>query len=212
MRKKLIAIALVFALVFALCACGDAAPDTTPTQEPDPTPTQEMTDYEAAVAVLPTEITYDSWDAIRAALGAYNALTDEEKATVDTTALDAAKEKYMALPVVADCITLQKKIANPDGMKIYGDIKRFTFVGDNVTNIFTCVHFDWVGSNGLYAGETRSEIVNGSVVCIEGSTKLYGVEDMTKYVTEDYLKEKGITIETFPGKNIAEAIGAEFVE
>ncbi len=205
MRKKLLALALVFALVFALCACGAAAPK-------EPQKSQEMTDYETAVDALPTEVTYDSWEAIRAALDAYDALTDEEKTAADTTALDAAKEQYRELPVVADCITLQKKIANPDGMKIYGDIKRFTFVGENVTNIFTCVHFDWVGSNGLYVGETRSEIVNGSVVCIEGSTKLYGVEDMTKYVTEDYLKEKGITIETFPGKNIAEAIGAEYVE
>ena len=66
MRKKLLALALVFALVFTLCACGEAAPEPTPT--PEPGPTQEMADYEAAVSVLPTEITYDSWGAISAAL------------------------------------------------------------------------------------------------------------------------------------------------
>lgn len=77
MRKKLLALALVFALVFTLCACGAAAPK-------EPQKSQEMTDYETAVDALPTEITYDSWEAIHAALDAYDALTDEEKTAVDT--------------------------------------------------------------------------------------------------------------------------------
>ncbi len=34
MRKKLLALALVFALIFALCACGAAAPETKATPEP----------------------------------------------------------------------------------------------------------------------------------------------------------------------------------
>lgn len=205
MRKKLLAIALVFALVFALCACGGAAPK-------EPQKSQEMTDYETAVDALPTEVTYDSWEAIRAALDAYDALTDEEKTAADTTALDAAKEQYMELPIVADCMTLKNNIANSDGMKIYGDINRFTVVGSKATNIFTCVHFDWVSSSGLYAGETLSEIVNGSSVLIEGRNKLYGMESATKYVTAEKLKEMGVEVETVSGKNIADAIGAEYVE
>jgi hypothetical protein len=205
MRKKLLALALVFALVFALSACGAAAPK-------EPQKSQEMTDFEAAVDALPTEITYDSWDAIRAAMDAYDALTEEEKTSADTTALDAAKEQYMALPVVADCITLQKKLANPESLKIYGDIQRFTIIGTGATNIFTCVHFDSINSLGVYTGETRSEIVNGTAVCVEGETKLYGVEDMTKYVSVEKLKEMGVEVETVSGKNIADAIGAEYVE
>lgn len=203
--KKIIALVLVLVLAVSLCACGEAAPK-------EPQKSQEMTDYEAAVAALPTEITYDSWDAIRAALEAYDALTGEEKTAADTTALDAAKEQYMALPVVADCLTLKGKLANPDGMKIFGDIQRITMVTSTATNIFTCVHFDSINKNGVYSGETRSEIVNGSVVCIEGVTNLYGVENMTKYVSVEKLKDMGIDIETIPGKNIADAIGAEFVE
>lgn len=57
-----------------------------------------------------------------------------------------------------------------------------------------------------------SEIVNGSVVCVEGETKLYGVENMTKYVSVEKLKDMGIDIETISGKNIADAIGAEYVD
>lgn len=205
MRKKLLALALVFALVFTLCACGAAAPK-------EPQKSQEMTDYETAVDALPTEITYDSWEAIHTALDAYDALTDEEKTAVDTTALDSAKELYMALPVVADCLTLKGKLANPDGMKIFGDIQRITMVTSSATNIFTCVHFDSINKNGVYSGETRSEIVNGSVVCVEGETKLYGVENMTKYVSVEKLKDMGIDIETISGKNIADAIGAEHVD
>lgn len=203
--KKIIALVLVVVLAVSLCACGAAAPE-------EPQKSQEMTDYEAAVAALPAEITYDSWDAIRAALDAYDALTDEEKTAADTAALDAAKEQYMALPIVADCLTLQKKLANPESLKIYGDIQRFTIVGTGATNIFTCVHFDSINSLGVYTGETRSEIVNGTAVCVEGETKLYGVEDMTKYVSVEKLKEMGVEIETVSGKNIADCIGAEFIE
>lgn len=43
MRKKLLALALVFALVFALCACGGEAPETQTTPEPTAAPTAEPT-------------------------------------------------------------------------------------------------------------------------------------------------------------------------
>lgn len=96
--KKIVALVLVAVMAFALCACGQSA---------------EMKAYESAAAALPSEINYDSWDAIAAAQAAYDALSDAEKSKADTSALDSAKAAFLALPIVDDCAFFEVQACKP---------------------------------------------------------------------------------------------------
>lgn len=200
--KKIVALVLVAVMAFALCACSQSA---------------EMKAYESAAAALPSEINYDSWDAIAAAQAAYDALSDAEKSKADTSALDSAKAAFLALPIVDDCAFLKSKLANPESMKLFGDVTRYIIHKENADDIFfTCAHFDGLNANAVYTGSTRAEIKSNPAgdraVYIEGGKYFSGIEDMTKWVTVEKLAEMGVDIVTVSGQAIAAAIDCEYVD
>lgn len=198
--KKMVALLLSLVMGFLLCGCSSDA----------------MKAYEAAVAALPNEISYDDWDAIECALDAYVELSDREKSKVDRAAVDSAKEKFCALPIVSDCAYLKSRVANPDSMKIFGDVTQYTIhKKDGTILFFTCVHFDSLNANAVYSGETRAEIGSDTAgnrgMAIQGSKSFTGLEDISKNTTIEQLADLGVDVFTISGQTVASALGCEYV-
>lgn len=206
--KKFVALVLVAVMALALCACGQSA---------------EMKAYKAAVKALPSEINYDSWDAIKAANDAYAALSEDEKKSADTTAFDAAVDSFKQLTAFQACKYVKDSMKDPSSFRLYDEViwSDFTKVEPPDASHVICLRGDAKNSWGAYAGAHRYEVLysdtNGIVGYIYDESADYMDFYGKIYVgstpeLEAERAEGGIVYFAIPGEAAAFAIGCEYVD
>lgn len=107
--KRFISIILLAALCLCLTACGK---------------TQAAKDWEASVAAIGTDISYESAEAIAKARQDYNALSADEQKSVKIEKLEAIEEEFFALPnSPLQCAEyLRSQMKDPSSFRIYSEV------------------------------------------------------------------------------------------
>lgn len=103
--KKIISIVLLAALCLCLAACGK---------------TQAAKDWETSVAAIDEDINYDSAPAIAQARREYEALTDEEKKSVDLKNFETKEKTFFELPAspLKSAEYLKSKMKDPTSFEV----------------------------------------------------------------------------------------------
>lgn len=204
--KRFINIMLLAALCLCLAACGK---------------TQAAKDWEASVAAIGEDINYDSAPAIAQARREYEALTDEEKKSVDLEKFETIEKTFFELPAspLKSAEYLKSKMKDPTSFRLYGDIFFAEFDNDEGELIGYVAQIGCAAKNGYgaYSGEEMYDVIvlaDGSVTIVSDDDSTY--LDFTGFVPQGEIsvasEEHGMKITVFDGKHIADLMGCEYFD
>lgn len=204
--KKIISIVLLAALCLCLAACGK---------------TQAAKDWETSVAAIGEDINYDSAPAIAQARREYEALTDEEKKSVDLENFETKEKTFFELPAspLKSAEYLKSKMKDPTSFRLYGDIFFAEFDNDEGELIGYVAQIGCAAKNGYgaYGGEEMYDVIvlaDGSVTIVSDDDSTY--LDFTGFVPQGEIsmtsEEHGMKITVFDGQHIADLMGCEYFD
>ncbi len=204
--KRFISIMLLAALGLCLAACGK---------------TQAAKDWEASVAAIGTDITYESAEAIAKARQDYNALTDNEKKSVKNEKLEAIEEEFFALPSSPlQCAEhLRSQMKDPSSFRICSDVTFVIFYDTDTGELiayYTELGAAAKNSYGGYNGVTWYDVIalpDGEMVAVSDDDSYYA--DWRSIMTNKDLDavveaDKRPMFAVFDGAQIAELMDCEY--